>query len=214
MSVPLLVFLHGLGQTPQFWQEQVTALPAGTRAVAPWLDGLRPGAAGAFELTRAADATLAQLNRFGVDRVALVGSGLGAAVALVAAGRSPDAVSHLVLSDVLPRTSKLAGALQRMAVRAMPKARLGDAGLDRARMIELLKLAGGIDVRPSLPVVTARTLVVAGAANPAGLTAARNLADAMAGARLEVVPDAGASVPLEASSTFNRLLYGFLDEAD
>ena len=62
--------------------------------------------------------------------------------------------------------------------------------------------------------VTARTLVVAGAANPAGLTAARNLADAMAAARLEVVPDAGASVPLEASSTFNRLLYGFLDEAD
>jgi hypothetical protein len=36
----------------------------------------------------------------------------------------------------------------------------------------------------------------------------------MAAARLEVVPDAGASVPLEASSTFNRLLYGFLDEAD
>lgn len=212
MSVPLLVFLHGLGQTPQFWQDQVTALPADTRAAAPWLDGLRPGASNAFDAPRAADAVLAQLNRFGVDQVALVGSGLGAAVAVLAAGRSPEAVSHLVLSDVLPRTPKLTGALQRMAVRAMPKAKLADAGLDRARMVELMKLAAGVDVRSSLPLVTARTLVVAGASNPVGVSAARELAAGIEGSQVEVVAGAGLSVPVEAAAEFNRLLYVFLDQ--
>ena len=210
MSVPLLVFLHGLGQTPQSWQDQITALPAGTRAVAPWLEGLRPGRPADFDLEMAADAVLAQLNRFGVDRVALAGSGLGAAVAIAAAGRSPEAVSHLVLSDPMPRTQKLAGALQRLAVRAMPAGRLADAGLDRARMIELMKVASGIDVRRWLPAVTARTLVVSGS-HPAIAAAARELADGIAGARLEAVPEAGAFVPQEAPAVFNRLLYEFLD---
>ncbi|NMD46435.1 MAG: alpha/beta fold hydrolase [Propionibacterium sp.] len=209
MSVPLLVFLHGLGQTPQSWQDQITALPAGTRAVAPWLEGLRPGRPADFDLEKAADAVLAQLNRFGVDRAALTGSGLGAAVAIAAAGRSPDAVSHLVLSDPMPRTPRLAGALQRLAVRAMPAGRLADAGLDRSRMIELMKVASGIDVRRWLAAVTARTLVVAGS-QPAIVAAARELADGIPEARLETVPEAGAFVPQEAPATFNELLYEFL----
>ncbi|HMR21191.1 MAG TPA: alpha/beta hydrolase [Micropruina sp.] len=209
MSVPLLVFLHGLGQTPQSWQDQITALPAGTRAVAPWLEGLRPGRPADFDLEKAADAVLAQLNRFGVDRAALTGSGLGAAVAIAAAGRSPEAVSQLVLSDPMPRTPRLAGALQRLAVRAMPAGKLADAGLDRARMIELMKVASGIDVRRWLPAVTARTLVVAGS-QPAIVAAARELADGIPEARLETVPEAGAFVPQEAPATFNELLYEFL----
>ena len=209
MSVPLLVFLHGLGQTPQSWQDQITALPAGTRAVAPWLEGLRPGRPADFDLEKAADAVLAQLNRFGLDRAALTGSGLGAAVAIAAAGRSPDAVSHLVLSDPMPRTPRLAGALQRLAVRAMPAGKLADAGLDRARMIELMRVASGIDVRRWLPAVTARTLVVAGS-QPAIVAVARELADGIPEARLETVPEAGAFVPQEAPATFNELLYEFL----
>lgn len=212
MSVPLLVFLHGLGQTPQFWQEQVTSLPAGTKAVAPWLDGLRPGAGNDFDPARAADAVLAQLNRFGVEEVALVGSGLGALVAVTAAGRSPAAVSHLVLTDLPPRTPKLAGALQRMAVRAMPAARLAEAGLDRGRMIELMKVAAAIDVRSSLPLVSARTLVIGGSGNPASVAAGRDLAAGITGARFELIGPGGAAVPADAPAEFNRLLYGFLDE--
>ncbi|MFT3861770.1 alpha/beta fold hydrolase [Micropruina sp.] len=209
MSVPLLVFLHGLGQTPQFWQNQVTVLPSSTRAVAPWLDGLRPGSSAGFELERAADAVLTQLNRFGVDQVALVGSGLGSSVAVAAAGRSPAAVSHLVLSDVLPRTPRLAGALQRLAMRAMPAATLADAGLDRERMLALMRTSAAIDLRPLLPEVTAQTLVVGGSGNPSGVTAGRELAAAIAGARCEVVGRAGSGVPAEAPEEFNRLLYEF-----
>ena len=210
MSVPLLVFLHGLGQNPPFWQDQVTALPAGTRAVAPWLEGLRPGRPGDFDLEKSADAVLAQLNRCGVDSVALAGTGLGAAVAVAAAGRSPDAVSHLVLSDLQPRAPKLAGLAQRLAVRTMPAGRLADAGLDRARMLRLVKAASGIDLRPWLAGITARTLLISGGSDAAGAAAARELAAGVADARVEVIAGAGTPVPTQATEAYNRLLYDFL----
>ena len=210
MSVPLLVFLHGLGQNPPFWQDQVTALPAGTRAVAPWLEGLRPGRPGDFDLEKSADAVLAQLNRFGVDSVVLAGTGLGAAVAVAAAGRSPDAVSHLVLSDLQPRAPKLAGLAQRLAVRTMPAGRLADAGLDRARMLRLVKAASGIDLRPWLAGITARTLLISGGSDAAGTAAANDLATGLDGATVEVIAGAGAPVPTQATDQYNRLLYDFL----
>ena len=210
MPVLLLVFLHGLGQTPQIWQDQVTAMPAGTKAAAPWLDGLRPGPAVAFDLPRAADAVLGQLNRFGVEQMALVGTGLGAAVAIAAAGRSPSAVSHLVLTDILPRTPRLAGALQRLTVRAMSSTKLAEVGLDRARMLALMKTAAGIDVRQWLPEVTAKTLLVGGSGNVPGATAARELSEGIADSRLELIGRAGLSVPTDAPEEFNRLLYDFL----
>lgn len=210
MPVALVIFLHGLGHTPQMWQEQVTALPTGTKAVAPWLDGLRPGPVVDFDLTRAADSVLGQLNRFGVDQAALVGTGLGSAVAVAAAGRSPQAVSHLVLADPLPRVGRMAGGLQRMAVRAMPRAALAEAGLDRARMLTLMKTAAGLDLRRWLPKVEAPALVVAGSGNPPGVTAGRDLAGAIAGARFELIGRAGACAPLDAPAEFNSLLYDFL----
>lgn len=213
MSAPLLVFLHGLGQTPQFWQDQVTSLPPGLKAVAPWLEGLRPGQPRDFDLDVAADAALAQLNRHGVDQVALVGSGLGASVAVAAAGRSPAAVSHLVLTGVQPRPPRMAGLAQRLAVQAMPKARLADAGLDRARMLRLVKAASGIDLRPLLPAITASVVVVAGADDPAYLQAAKQLADGLSGGRLEVLDGAGAEPSLDAPTAFNDLLYGFVGGA-
>ncbi|MFZ1411994.1 MAG: hypothetical protein WAS07_11090, partial [Micropruina sp.] len=61
MTPSLLVFLHGLGGSPQTWQSQVAALPPGMKAAAPWVDGFRPGAQAPFDLGRAADAALAQL---------------------------------------------------------------------------------------------------------------------------------------------------------
>ena len=97
-DVKLLVFVHGLGQLPQTWQDQVTAMPSDQfKAVAPWIKGLRPGKLGAFSVDAAADELLGLLNTYGVESMALVGSGLGAVVALAAAERSPDCVSDLVV---------------------------------------------------------------------------------------------------------------------
>lgn len=210
MGVPLLVFLHGLGQTPQSWQDQVTALPAGTRAVAPWLEGCRPGASAPFEVGRAADAVLAQLNRHGVDQVALCGTGLGAVVATEAAIRSPAAVSHLVVHGGLVHTPRWQAALQRTALKAVPTARFAEAGIDRAKLSSLVAALTGADFRGRLGAITARTLVLLGSDDRAGEPGARALADGIPGARLEVIASGGPLPHVTQPAEVNRLLYDFL----
>ncbi len=209
----LLVFLHGLGQTPQAWQDQVTALPPGVKAVAPWLKGTRPARDEAFSVEGASDEVLRLLNQHGVERMALVGVSLGAVVALDAAVRAPDTISHLVLASGQVKPAA-ALKMQRLAFRLTPAARLRAAGVDKRRLLQAMDQLAAIDYTDRLDAVTARTLVLAGADDRAGVPAARALAAGIHGARLEIIAGAAQAPHTEAPARFNELLYGFLAEGD
>lgn len=58
--------------------------------------------------------------------------------------------------------------------------------------------------------VTVPTLVIAGSLDATGLERAREVTEAIAGARLEVVPDAGHTAHLEAPAVFARLVDAFI----
>lgn len=206
----LLVLLHGLGQSPQSWQDVVTTLPSGFRTVAPWLRGLRPARQQEFSVEGASDDVLALLNQHGVDQMCLVGVSLGAVVALDAAVRAPETVSHLVLvaGQVNPPKSVL--RMQKLAFRLVPARRLASWGIEKKRFLEALDRVGTVDYRSRLKDVTARTLVAVGANDRANLPAARDLAAGIPGARLEVVPGAGQDVNTDAPEAFNALLWPFL----
>lgn len=206
----VLVFLHTVGQNPLAWQDQVTALPAGMKAVAPWLRGLRPGREEHFDLDAAADDVLGQLNRFGVDSVAVCGVGLGAAVAARAALRSPDAVSHLVVVAGGVRPPKVLGRLQRAFARQVPEQHFAGSALSREKFAEVVDALTHADSSKAMAGITASTLVVLGADDRLNAEAARAMAAAVPGARLQVVPGAGPLVNLDQPKLFNDLLYGFL----
>jgi len=210
----LLALLHGLGQTPQSWQDQVTAMPSGFKAVAPWLRGLRPGRAQEFSVEGAADDVLALLNQHGVEQMSLVGVSLGAMVALDAAVRSPGNVSHLVLAAGQVNPPKSVMRMQRLVFSMVPAKRLASMGVEKRRFLQALDQAATIDYRSRLGQVTARTLVVVGADDKANLTAARDLAAGIPGARLEVIPGVGHQPNVEDPAAFNALVWPFLaDEA-
>ena len=210
----LLTLLHGLGQTPQSWQDQVTAMPSGFKAVAPWLRGLRPGRAQEFSVEGAADDVLALLNQHGVEQMSLVGVSLGAMVALDAAVRSPGNVSHLVLAAGQVNPPKSVMRMQRLVFSMVPAKRLASMGVEKRRFLQALDQAATIDYRSRLGQVTARTLVVVGADDKANLTAARDLAAGIPGARLEVIPGVGHQPNVEDPAAFNALVWPFLaDEA-
>ncbi|WP_082034653.1 alpha/beta fold hydrolase [Nigerium massiliense] len=207
----LLVFLHGVGQMPQVWQDQVSAMPGDFRAVAPWLRGTRPGRPEPFDLDAAADDVLGILNQQGVETMALCGISAGAAVALRAATRSPEAVSHLVLTGtqiVTPSASALRA--QRLALRFTPTRMLRSRGIDKQRTMDTLAHLEELDIDAGLDTVTARTLIVTGDQDRPALEAASDLAERLADARLEVVEGSGADVPVQQPAAFNDLLYGFL----
>jgi 2-succinyl-6-hydroxy-2,4-cyclohexadiene-1-carboxylate synthase len=63
-----------------------------------------------------------------------------------------------------------------------------------------------------LPGVTARALVIAGALDPIGCPRATVIADAIPGARLEVIEGAGHAPHLETPDAFRRLVLSFLLE--
>ncbi len=210
----LLTLLHGLGQTPQSWQDQVTAMPAGFKAVAPWLRGLRPGRAQEFSVEGAADDVLALLNQHGVEQMSLVGVSLGAMVALDAAIRSPETVSHLVLAAGQVNPPRSVMRMQRLVFSMVPAKRLASMGVEKKRFLQALDQAATIDYRSRLGLVTARTLVIVGADDKANLTAARDLAAGIPGARLEVIPGVGHQPNVEDPAAFNALVWPFLaDEA-
>lgn len=208
----LLALLHGLGQTPQSWQDQVTAMPAGFKAVAPWLRGTRPGKAQEFTVEGAADDVLALLNQHGVDQMSLVGVSLGAMVALDAAIRSPENVSHLVLVAGQVNPPKSVMRAQRLIFSLMPARRLAAMGVEKKRFLQALDQAAGVDYRSRLGLVTAKTLVIVGSQDKANQQAARDLAAGIPGARLEVLPGAGHQPNVEAPDAFNALVWPFLSD--
>lgn len=215
----LLAFVHGLGQLPQTWQDQVTAMPSDRfKAVAPWVKGLRPGRRGDFSVDAAADELLGLLNANGVESMGLVGSGLGAVVALAAAQRAPECVSDLVLEGVSVKFGRLALGAQKTLIRALPEARWAATGLDRASVLTVLDGLAGLDLVTGLPTVRARTLVLVGAGDRVQRPAADAVVAGVPGARLEVVPDAADPVHLTAPEAFTTLLWSFLgggtDEPD
>lgn len=208
----LLALLHGLGQTPQSWQDQVTAMPAGFKAVAPWLKGTRPGRAEEFTVEGAADEVLALLNQNGVEQMALVGVSLGAMVALDAAIRAPETVSHLVLAAGQVNPPRSVMRAQRLVFSLMPAKRLASMGVEKKRFLQALDQTADADYRSRLGAVTARTLVLVGANDKAGAQPARDLAAGIPGARLEVIPGAGQQPNVENPEAFNALVWPFLSD--
>lgn len=205
----LVIFLHGLGETPQTWQDQVTALPEGRSAVAPWLRGTRPGRSVGFEMDAAADDVLALVSAHGAESALLCGQGLGALVALVAATRAPDAVAALVLTGALAVPSRAALRAQAAVLRFTPSATWRARGVDKAQVLETLGRLARVDLAGRIATVRAPALLVAGADDAAGVRAAGELGRHLPDSRLEVVPGAGARVPQEAPAAFNALLYSF-----
>ncbi|MCA0297175.1 MAG: alpha/beta fold hydrolase [Actinobacteria bacterium] len=210
-ALPVLL-LHSAGFTPQMWQSQVEAIAAGlgeVPAIAPWLAGLRPGRQGELSLSGAADEVAGTLDRYGIEKARLVGHQLGAMVALQVAVSQPERVTGLVLSGAFAAPGKMALRFQKSLIRMLPNRALADSGATKDDLVRALDLMATADFGPRLRDVTADVLIVAGAADPA-LPAARQLAEQLPSARLEVLDGAGATPSLEAPDAYNALLVEFL----
>lgn len=206
----LLILLHGLGQTPQSWQDQVTALPEGLRAAAPWLYGLKPNADDRFGLANASNAVGAELIKHGAQRAHLCGLSVGAMVALQFAVDAPDQVGRLVLCGAQVRPPKSVLWLQRQMIRATPATRLAQQGVRKDKVQQVMEILADADFTDRLGQVSAPTLVLCGARDRANLPASKLIAQRIPGAELELIPEAGPTPNTERPEEFNAALYRFL----
>lgn len=237
-GAPVVVLSNSLGTTPEMWDGQLLAL-AEHFCVLRYDHrghGRSPVPPGPYTIEDLGSDLLAALDRLGIERASLCGLSLGGMVSMWVASEAPDRVDRLVLCN----TSAYMGPPERWTERATLVREQGtDAIVDGAierwltpagrgtraeqRLRAMLhatpdegyasccEAVGSTDLRDRLAAIRAPTLVIAGADDPAlPPERARRLADAIRGARLEVIERGAHLVNVERPEEFNRALLGHL----
>jgi len=242
---PVVVFGGSLGSDLRMWEPQVAPLvERGFRVVRYDTrgHGASPVPPGPYELDDLGADVLALLDELGVERVHHVGLSLGGMTGMWLGIHAPDRIASLVLCCTSAKLGPPSMWAERArTVRAEGTAAVAEAGVsrwltpgyrerhpDRAGFLRAMIAAvpaegyaaccGAIermDLLDLLPKITAPTLVVAGADDPATSPGehARPIAEGIPGARLEVVADAAHLGSYERPGEFTRLILDHLERA-
>lgn len=211
-----LFLLHGLGQTPQMWQDQVVSMPVDLPMSAPWLHGLRPGREAPFSLVDSANDLGAVITSQGVQRAYLCGINVGAMVAMqyalnYATPEDAGSVGGLILVAPQIAPPKLAMRMQRLAIKAMPERRLASQGIQKSAMLQVLDAMAATNFSDRLSHITAPTLVLCGNSDRQAAAASRQLAETLPNARLQII-EGGNHPNLDSPQEFNNAVTGFLEK--
>ncbi|OLT18735.1 hypothetical protein BJF78_00920 [Pseudonocardia sp. CNS-139] len=238
-----VVLVHGTGSSAAFWAPVVDDLAREHTVVVPDLPGSggSPLPEGPLDLDQVADEIVATAERAGLDRFALVGMSMGAAVAVRVARRQPARVTRLALlaGYAVPRAglrlrfdvwASLLGkdddaAAKLLVTLSSPDHILGAMSEEQVSgllgwvrsgqapgVAAQLELARTLDVRQDLGHVTAPTLVMAGDADPfVEPSHSLQFVAGIRGARLETVRGGGHGFILEQPEHTMTVLVPFPD---
>lgn len=235
-AAPAIVLLHGAGMGAWMWQPQLAPLAARYHVLAPDLPGT--GAAvdqGPFTLARAAAAVAALIRTRGGGRAHVCGLSVGAMVALQLAQAAPETLASLTLSAGQVHANPLLMIAQRVVMGFVPErafteslpaafergypdmveaARASARRTGKRGVLAVIHAAARADLRRALPRIAVPTLVLCGGDDRLNLPAARQIAAAIPGATLRVIPGAGHVWNLEQPEVFTRTLLEFVQRVD
>ena len=226
-----IIFVHGAGGNNLLWGRTLQHLSGGSSALAVNLPGHPSGAITCTSVVEYAEALHQFLAESGLRSPVVCGHSMGGAVALSLAVRHPDAIGGLVLASTgakLGVDKRLIEGLSDDPMRAIETIITPwsfdsiDLGLGREARTALsvsnlpvflndYLACQGFDVRPELPKITSRTLVVCG--DKDRMTPPRwshYLGSNIIGAELYFVKDSGHMLPLEKPESLAKLVQAFL----
>lgn len=236
---PAVVFVHGVGSTAAIWDYQLRAFGDSCRCAAIELRGngvLKPEP-DPHSITREAFASdvLAIADAEGMERFTLVGCSLGGVVgfelwklararieSMVIVGSFATYPDGQAYADDIKAAVESAGdmmgfAMQRAARLALPPARMQETIEQMARKSVPSYLASTQatwtgDYADVLPTIDVPTLVACGEFDGiAPLALSQAIANAIPGAALSIIEDAGHVANADEPERFNTLLRDFLD---
>jgi len=235
-DAPVVVLSNSLGSDLAMWDPQISALQRRFRVVRydHRGHGGSPVPDGPYGIEDLAGDVVALLDRLGVGRASLCGLSLGGMTCMQVAASAPERVQRMVLLCTSVRLPPAQGWHDRAAlVRAQGTEGVSAAVVDRwftpelaARDPELItrmramvaatpaegyagccEAIAALDLAPALARITAPTLVIAGADDPAtppphGEAIVAGIADG----RLEVLPQAAHMANVEQAEAVTRLI--------
>jgi 3-oxoadipate enol-lactonase len=238
-DAPVLVLSNSLGTTLGMWDEQAPSLGKHFRLLR--YDhrghGGSPLPPGPYKIEDLGRDVLRLLDRLEVERFSFCGLSIGGMVGMWLAGEEPERVERLVLCCMSARFPPDTFDSRARTVRAEGVGAIADAVVERwftptfrqgrpdvvewARRMLLDTSAGGYagcceavrdaDLSSRLGTISAPTLVIAGADDPAAPPeGAELIRDSIPDARLAVIPDAAHLANVEQPETITRAILAHL----
>lgn len=179
------IFLHGLGQTAQNWEEVIrqTAL---SEVDCPELFSLSEGEITYFGIRNGLEKRYADIT----EPFCICGLSLGALLALDYAIRHNEQVAALVLIGVQYKVPSLLIDFQNLIFRCMPNKTFDDMGMSKNDVIRLAHSMRSLDFRSRLKDIKCPVTILCGEKDRANLKASRQLAELLSQSKLRIVPGA------------------------
>lgn len=203
------IFIHRLGQGPSSWDSTVFSMGGEDPVLCP----------GLHLLLGAQEASYPKLYRAFSDycdgisgALALCGLSLGAILALNYAVDRPEKVRSLVLIGAQYRMPKALIKVQNMIFRLMPNSSFVKLGFQKGDLIRLTNSMADMDFSQSLKEITCSALILCGEKDKANQKAARDLAEHIPNARLQLVEGAGHEVNMKSPEKLAAALKTFYQE--
>jgi len=233
---PAVLLSHGYSATGRMWRPQRPALEPRYRLVSWDMRGHghteSPGDPARYSEALTVADMRGLLTHLGIDRAVVGGLSLGGYMSLAFYRRHPEMVRALIICDSGPgyrnaearaawnqRAHERARDLEARGLEALSGSsrEMREAMRDHRSAQGLAHAARGMlaqqdaAVIDSLPAIRVPTLVVLGDRDTPFVAPCEYMAKKIAGARLEVIKDAGHSSNLDQPDAFNRVVLDFLD---
>lgn len=200
------VFVHGLGQTPNSWNEVLSVIDGAKGYVCPDL----------IESVKNQDVNYKNLykafselcDKFS-EPIDLCGLSLGGVLALNYVIDKPEKVKSLVLIATPYTMPKMLLKIQNICFRFMPKSMFQQMGFEKKDYIDLCKSMMELNFSDRLHKVSCPVMIICGEKDNANKKAAKGLAMLLNDTRLEYISGAGHEVNVEAPDKLGKCLLEF-----
>ena len=200
------IYVHGLGQTPDSWDNVLSYLDADKHSICPDLSELIKGQDTTYQNLYSAFSEICNLAD---DTLALCGLSLGGVLALNYVIEHPKKVEKLVLISAQYKMPKKLLKLQNTIFHLMPKFMFNQTGFNKHDFLRLCNTMIELDFSQSLQKVSSPTMVVCGEKDRANEAASTKLAELLNNATLQIISNTGHEVNIEAPKDLADILNNF-----
>lgn len=201
------LYIHGLGQTPDSWNEVVSQLKVAQDSVCPNLAVLLQGSEATYQNLYSAFSAFCDEM---AETVMLCGLSLGGVLALHYAIDHPERVERMILIAAQYQMPKKLLKAQNVIFRWMPKSMFLKMGFEKEDFFKLCNSMMELDFRQSLQRVSCPTLVICGDRDHANQKASIELANALPTARYQELVGCGHEANVEAPEKLANVIRSFV----